>query len=464
MNCKFCNAEMDENFKFCPQCGKDQVEEPVSIETAEAATDVQTVTPEPKTEPKKNRWPMILGITGAVMGLLALAITLMLALGVDFKAMFSSEPETQPTESTAATETVSPRESEHVKNADVVVATMGDKTLTNAQLYIYYRMQVMDVLNYYGSYLDQLGLDITMPLNEQTCYYDETKTWEQFLMEEAIKTWQHYQALGLLAEENGFQLEGEWKESLEQLKTQLEEQATTGGYESVDAMLIEAVGPTCTLEEYMKYVNLAYLSGAYYEKLQMELDPTATEVEEYFKENETAFANNGITMTSGNIATVRHILLTPENGILNEETQETTYMEEDLKKCLAEAEDLLEQWKKGEATEESFAALVPEHSDDGGSLQTGGLYENVGPTSSFVEPFRTWAVDVVRQPGDTGIVLTQFGYHIMYYVSGEPQWQVTAKSELINKLMNDKTEAAEAKWPAEIDYEKVCLMDLKLGV
>ena len=77
MNCKFCNAEMDENFKFCPQCGKDQVEEPVSIETAEAATDVQTVTPEPRTEPKKNRWPMILGITGAVMGLLALAITLM---------------------------------------------------------------------------------------------------------------------------------------------------------------------------------------------------------------------------------------------------------------------------------------------------------------------------------------------------------------------------------------------------
>ena len=34
-----------------------------------------------------------------------------------------------------------------MKKADVVVATMGDKTLTNAQLQIYYRMQVMDVLN-----------------------------------------------------------------------------------------------------------------------------------------------------------------------------------------------------------------------------------------------------------------------------------------------------------------------------
>ena len=482
MNCKFCNAEMDENLTVCPECGKEQeaqteqpveetiqetaveIQEPAAVQ--EAPADKEVVKPQKREKKeKKNPWPLILGISGAVMGLLALAIALMVALGVNFKALL---PEKEPDFSDVpndifAKESYTFEDEKHVDKANEIVATMGDKVLTNAQLQIYYRMQVMDVLNYYSSYLTELGLDVSLPLSEQTCFYDETMSWEQFLLEEAFKTWQYYQSIGLLAEEAGFEISGEWKDSLAQLETSLQEQATSGGHESVDAMLQEAIGPSCTLEEYMVYVNLAYLSGAYYEHLQKELAPTGTEVENYFVANQSVYAEQGITMTSGNVASVRHILLSPENAIVNEETGEETYSEEDWENCLKRAEDLLQQWKDGDATEESFSALVGEYTDDAGSLTNNGLYEEISPTSNYVEPFRNWAVDITRVPGETGIVKTQFGYHIMYYVSGEPEWKLVAEDDLMTQRMNEALENAKEKWPLEITYKKIFLRDLHLA-
>ena len=129
----------------------------------------------------------------------------------------------------------------------------------------------------------------------------------------------------------------------------------------------------------------------------------------------------------GGTADVRHILVQAE---VSEDAEEPT--EEQYAAALEEAEALLEQWKAGEATEESFTALAAENSDDPAVSQNEGLYSNISSASSYTEPFLNWALDD-HQPGDTGIVRSDDsqGYHIMYYVSsGDPIWKQTAEGTL----------------------------------
>ena len=115
------------------------------------------------------------------------------------------------------------------------------------------------------------------------------------------------------------------------------------------------------------------------------------------------------------LANVRHILIAPEGGTTDSTTGTTTYSDEEMAAAKAAAEELYAQWKAGEATEESFAALANEKSADGDGT-TGGLFEDVYP-GQMVTNFDDWCFDASRKAGDTGIVESEYGYHIMYYVS-----------------------------------------------
>ena len=124
---------------------------------------------------------------------------------------------------------------------------------------------------------------------------------------------------------------------------------------------------------------------------------------------------NSTTDNTFPLVNVRHILLNPEGGTTDPNTGATTYSEEEMAAAKAAAEELLAQWKSGEANEESFIALAKEHTDDSGSAANGGLYENVYPGQT-VTNFNDWCFDESRAAGDTGIVESTYGYHIMYFV------------------------------------------------
>lgn len=116
------------------------------------------------------------------------------------------------------------------------------------------------------------------------------------------------------------------------------------------------------------------------------------------------------------LANVRHILVTPEHNHEDDKEHEDgeTYSEEELAAAKATAEEILAQWEAGDATEDSFAELANEKSADGDGT-TGGLYENVYP-GQMVTNFNDWCFDETRKAGDTGIVESTYGYHVMYYV------------------------------------------------
>ena len=66
-------------------------------------------------------------------------------------------------------------------------------------------------------------------------------------------------------------------------------------------------------------------------------------------------------------------------------------------------------------------------------------------------------MDASRKPGDTDIVKTQFGYHIMYFVQGEPEWKTTAASQYMADELNNMLDSAAQKWPTEVSYSKIAL-------
>ena len=133
------------------------------------------------------------------------------------------------------------------------------------------------------------------------------------------------------------------------------------------------------------------------------------------------------------MANVRHLLVAFEGGT-KDSSGKTTYSDEEKAAAKTKAEELLEQWKSGDATEDSFAELVKDNTADTASASTGGLYENINPGSNYVENFKNWALED-HQPGDTGIVETEYGYHIMYFVGGSEQ---TYRDYMIeNQLRSD---------------------------
>ena len=114
---------------------------------------------------------------------------------------------------------------------------------------------------------------------------------------------------------------------------------------------------------------------------------------------------------------VRHTLLTTEEiGTYTSET-EAQEIEARNAQVKAEAEALYTEWVNGGASEEAFIQMAKDHSEDG-NASTGGLYSGVY-MGQMVEAFQDWCFDESRQPGDHGIVETEFGYHIMYFVENE---------------------------------------------
>ena len=128
------------------------------------------------------------------------------------------------------------------------------------------------------------------------------------------------------------------------------------------------------------------------------------------------------------LADVRHILVKPEGGSYDSSTGATTYSEEEKAAAKTAAEELYAQWQAGEATEDSFAALANEKSADGDGT-TGGLYTKVYP-GQMVTNFNDWCFAEGRKAGDTGIVESDYGYHIMFY-SGDSN--ITYRDYLITE-------------------------------
>ena len=477
MKCKYCQQELEEEVSLCPHCGGDlaaeeepsqqeevaveeeaaaeeevAAEEEAAVEEAEPAEEAPAEEPaaqEPVKKTGKKTWQIVLGVVAAVVLLAALAIVLLYAFGVDLRP--------RPNDINKKDTYTATADDKAVKAGSKVVATVNGKELTNGALQIYYKMMIADFVSQYGSYLSYMGLDYEAPLADQPCYYDENLSWEQYFLDAAIETWYNYQMVYMSSTEAGYVPSETIRASLDSLPEQLEQMAKEEEFESADAFVKDRFGPATTLEDYLDYCR-AYYVGAEY----INIEPAEEDIAAYYEEHEAEFEENEIDKASGNMVNVRHILIEPKGGVADDDTETIVYSDDEWATCLKEAEDLLQQWKDGDATEESFAELAVTYSTDGGSNTNGGLYTGITKTTSFVEPFLNWCMDEARQVGDTGIVKTDYGYHIMFFAYTQEQWHYYAKTYLLSDRATAQIDAAKAKWEMEVNYKNILLPALVL--
>ena len=480
-----------------------------------------------------------------------------------------------------------------IREKNTTALTVGDHTVSNAQLNYFYIDAVNNFYSNYGSYASMFGLDVTKPLNEQVTNEETGATWADDFLDSAKTTAQTAYALADAAEAAGFSLPEEQQSSIDSNISTLELYASMYGYFNATAYLKALYGNGATLDGYREYCELTSLADAYYNSYTNALtyddeDLRTKEAENYnayssytfnayylatsrfleggttdeegnttYTDEETAasvtaaeeaakaltsqditsiadldaaiaalpinegteasstaytdtlyssistiyadwlaeegrtagdkayFANSATTTnedgtettttngyyvvyyTASNdntfpLANVRHILVSFEGGT-TDDNGITTYSDEEKAAAKTAAEELLAQWESGDATEDSFAALANENSDDGDGT-TGGLYENVYP-GQMVTNFNDWCFNSSRKAGDTGIVETEYGYHVMYYVGDSDytyrDYQIeTALRSADAQAWYDET--VEAMSVTDGDFRYIS-MDLVLG-
>ena len=133
----------------------------------------------------------------------------------------------------------------------------------------------------------------------------------------------------------------------------------------------------------------------------------------------TAYVYLGREDNNVPLANVRHILVSFEGGT-TDETGNTVYSDAEKAAAKEQAENLLALYEMSAMTEQDFADLATANTDDTGSAANGGLYEDIAPVQGvFVESFTNWSTDPAREAGDTGIIESPYGYHVMYYVGDD---------------------------------------------
>ena len=431
-----------------------------------------------------------------------------------------------------------------VREKNTVALTVGEHSISNAELNYFYMDAVNTFSSQYGSYAALFGLDTTKPLDEQVQDPDSGATWADYFLTSAQQNARSTYAMSDAAKEAGYTLPEDAQSAIDTAIGNLRAYATLNGFSSDEQYVKALFGRGSSVDSYRAYLELTSLASSYYSQYGQDLSYTDADLREKEAENPAAYNSysfnayylaasrfltggttdadgkttysdeekaasvlaaevaaksltvdvetledldaaiaaldvnqdteaassayadvlygnvssvysqwvtdasrkagdmtvipntststaedgtettvtngyyvlffNGSTDNKFPLVNVRHILVSFQGGTQDPNTGATNYSDEEKAAAKATAEELLEKWKAGDKTEDSFAALANEHSSDGDGT-TGGLYENVYP-GQMVESFNDWCFDASRKSGDTGIVESQYGYHVMYFV------------------------------------------------
>lgn len=512
MNCSYCGAPLTEATTLCPFCGHETglsaadfaetsapaeaeipTEETVAEENAEkesapeAEAEAEAFAEETEKAPEKEpHHGLLLGIV-IVLSLICAALIALIAIRfVNAKkaekaaeaaaAAASAQPEaageTEIGQEAAAEEpaqepvygSVSYQQADAAyftdEVLDKVVATCGNYELTNREFVFYYWQAYYSLLNYFGSNISYY-MDPTARLDSQ--FIEEDYTFDQYLAESSLDSFGTYAPFYTQALAEGYELSGEYKALLDGLPEQLETEAVAAGCASAEDYVKRSFGPYVSMEDYMNYMTVYITVSGYVSEKFDSLTFSDEELSEAFDANAAGYAAQGIVKK--NNVNVRHILIMPAPVTLSVDDEGYEAAVQAAKdEAYTRAQELYESWQKGEMTEESFANLAMEYTEDPGSASTGGLYTDVYP-GQMVQTFNDWCFADEREIGDHGIVETDYGYHVMFF-SGRTEncyWKQLADADLRNRAYQTALEEMKNEFPVVPKLENAAVYPRNLG-
>lgn len=379
-------------------------------------------------------------------------------------------------------------------SGSTVVATVGGAELTNAQLQVWYWAQAAQ----YRQEQHETAPDFDRPLDTQVCEIDDSvASWQQYFLREALNAWHSAQALVLQSEEVPMPTEEAYQPNLKNyeiyltdipavkylygfneyyqpntmhqayldtLSDTLNDLAGEKGYSGAAAMAKEAFGASeRELTAYARLYNLGYM---YFTSLSYYIEPTEDDLAAFYSENAGAYAADGKTVD------IRHILLVPDQVLVESENSDelvtvdpvevaadgtVTCSEAAWAACEQEAQELLEYWqKKTKETEATFGELANKNSEDQGTALDGGAYHGL-TKGQLIPQLDAWCFDEARQTGDTTILRSEYGVHILYFAGSTDNAYADAEEDYYRRQQNAILTGACEAYPMEVDYSAITL-------
>lgn len=130
---------------------------------------------------------------------------------------------------------------------------------------------------------------------------------------------------------------------------------------------------------------------------------------------------------------VRHILYQFDEEAKDAEAEKT--------KQKGLANTALNEIKDADDQLAKFLEICESDSKDTGSASNGGLIEYLGK-GKYVKAFEEWSLDPNRKEGDLGVIETEYGYHVMYFVQkhDNPYWKISIAQTLASEELTKEVD------------------------
>ena len=370
--------------------------------------------------------------------------------------------------------------------ADRVITTFGTQELTNAVLQIYY----LDAIRTYQAAGNETQPDYTTPLELQLCpLEDGALSWQHYFLQQAIANWQTVQILRSAAQEPRPVTEEAFKPNetddlhgkyvakdlpvnnflyqdlpcytpnkmhqayLDGLEAQMQDTASTLGYANLDSYAASVFSGLVSTEDLVQSASDYNFGYMYFTESSYDISVSDEDIAAYQKEHASDLPQEGYTVD------IRHILLIPEDSTIAKDGVVTAGSAQ-WETCRQEAEKLHTSWRQSFLTlkykEGNFARLANENSMDAGSQINGGSYHGIRP-GQLIDELDDWCFDPARQAGDTEIIRSPLGYHIMFFCARHDNSAEAVNEALVKERLLEQVEQRRSKTGSKISYNSVAL-------